>query len=77
MRVHLHTSLRRPVPAGPLRQLEAELPASSTLADLLWLLELSPSPPGLLLVVNGRSADLSQALAEGDEVHLMPALSGG
>jgi molybdopterin converting factor small subunit len=28
-------------------------------------------------VVNGRGADRSQALAEGDEVHLMPALSGG
>jgi sulfur carrier protein ThiS len=60
-----------------LRQLEAELPASSTLADLLRGLELPSDAPGLLLVVNGRSADRSQALAEGDEVHLMPALSGG
>jgi molybdopterin converting factor small subunit len=31
----------------------------------------------ILLVVNGRQAAETQVLANGDEVHLIPALSGG
>jgi sulfur carrier protein ThiS len=75
--VHLHTTLQRPTPTGALRRLEVTLPAGGTLADLLARLEVHPPPDALLLVINGRQADASQALAEGDEVHLIPALSGG
>jgi hypothetical protein len=31
----------------------------------------------ILLVINGRQAHATQVLADGDEVHLIPALSGG
>ncbi|MCK4900004.1 MAG: MoaD/ThiS family protein [Anaerolineales bacterium] len=34
-------------------------------------------PDALLLVVNGRVAELNQTLQEGDKVNLMPAISGG
>lgn len=77
MRVHLHTSLQRPGPAGPVRRLEVDLPAHGTLADLLAMLDLRPDPKGLLLVVNGRTAGPERVLAQGDEVHLIPAISGG
>lgn len=75
MQVNLHTSLRRRTPRGTVRRLDLDLPAGSTVADLLGAVEIGPK--GLLLVVNGRTADPGLALAEGDEVDLIPALSGG
>ena len=75
--VHLHTTLQRQMPKGAVRRLEVTLPAGSTLADLLVRLEVEPNQDSILLVINGRQADASQALAGGDEVHLIPALSGG
>jgi len=75
--VHLHTTLQRRTPTGALRRLQVTLPAGGTLGDLLARLEVDPQPEAVLLVVNGRQADAGQALAEGDEVHLIPALSGG
>jgi len=77
VQVHLHTTLRRRGPGGVVRQLEVELPAGGTLADLLEALELRPEPGAVLLVVNGGTADPSLRLRAGDEVHLIPALSGG
>jgi len=75
VQVHLHTSLRRRTPGGIVRQLAAELPDGATLGGLLGVLDIKPK--GLLLVVNGRTAEPSLVLEEGDEVHLIPALSGG
>ncbi len=75
--VHLHTTLQRQTPKGALRRLEVTLPAGSTLAELLARLEMEFKEDSVLLVINGRQADASQGLADGDEVHLIPALSGG
>lgn len=75
--VQLHTTLQRQTREGALRRLEVALPAGSTLADLLARLEVAPHQDAILLVINGRQADADQALADGDEVHLIPALSGG
>ncbi len=75
--VHLHTTLQRQTPKGALRHLEVTLPTGSTLAELLARLEMEFKEDSVLLVINGRQADASQGLADGDEVHLIPALSGG
>jgi len=75
--VHLHTTLQRPTPTGPLRRLDVTLPSGSTLADLLRRLSLPFSEDSVLLVINGRQADTGQRLHDADEVHLIPALSGG
>jgi len=77
VQVHLHTTLRRRGPGGVVRQLEVELPEAGTLADLLARLELKPETGAVLLVVNGATAEPSLRLRAGDEVHLIPALSGG
>ena len=53
------------------------LPLNSTLADLLDYLEIELEPEALLLVVNGRTAELTQTLQDGDHVNLMPVISGG
>ncbi|MFZ1376279.1 MAG: MoaD/ThiS family protein [Geothrix sp.] len=56
---------------------ELELPAAPTLGDLLLDARLAPLPPEALLAVNQSFADRATALADGDEVALMPPVSGG
>ncbi|MEW5868970.1 MAG: MoaD/ThiS family protein [Chloroflexota bacterium] len=75
--VHLHTILQQQTPQGMVRKLSVKLPEQSTLAVLLDTLKIELPVDALLLVVNGRVADLEQALCDGDEINLMPALSGG
>lgn len=75
--VHLHTILQRETPAGPVRQLELEIAPGSTVAQLLQTLEIDLSWEALLVLVNGRLAELDLHLNGGDQVHLMPAISGG
>jgi sulfur carrier protein ThiS len=74
--VHLHANLRRRAKAGMVARVEVDLPPGSTLGDLLARLELQ-AHEGILLVVNGRTARTEQVLGEGDQVNLIPALSGG
>ena len=75
--VHLHTILQRQTSEGIVNRLDLNLSTDATLADLLAFLEVELAPEALLLVVNGRTAELTQELEDGDQVHLMPAISGG
>ncbi|MFQ5615618.1 MAG: MoaD/ThiS family protein [Anaerolineales bacterium] len=81
--VHLHTILQRETPEGLVNRLEVELPEGATLRDVLARLGLLNAygdclpPDAMLLVVNGRMADAEQRLFDGDQVNLMPAISGG
>jgi MoaE-MoaD fusion protein len=54
------------------REVEAE-----TVAAIWPMLDLGEEPPGLLYAVNQEYAERDQALAEGDEVALIPPVSGG
>ena len=74
---HLHTILQRQTPDGLVRRLEVDLPGGSRVADLLLYLEIALPLDALLLAVNGRIGDPEQILEEGDQVNIMPAISGG
>jgi len=74
---HLHTILQRQTPEGLARRLEVDLPGGSRVGDLLLSLEITLPLEALLLAVNGRVADPEQILNEGDQVNIMPAISGG
>ncbi len=74
---HLHATLQRQTPSGPLRRLDVTLPPQSALKDLLEALAVRVESDAILLVVNGRLVSPDHVLGEGDEVHLFPALSGG
>ena len=50
---------------------------AATVADVWPQLDLGDEPPGLLYAVNKRYADRETALADGDEVALIPPVSGG
>jgi len=74
---HLHTILQRQTPEGLVRRLEVDLPGGSRVADLLLSLEITLPLDAILLAVNGRVANPEQILKEGDQVNIMPAISGG
>ena len=54
-----------------------ELTDGATLGDVWPALDLGSEPSGLLYAVNKRYAETETALAEGDEVALIPPVSGG
>jgi MoaE-MoaD fusion protein len=58
-------------------QRDVELPTGGSVGDVWPALELGDEPPGLLYAVNKEYADASQLLADGDEVALIPPVSGG
>jgi molybdopterin converting factor small subunit len=77
VQVHLHTTLQRWTPEGPVRRLQIDLSPASTLWDLLEQLTIPSDREAILMVINGHTADPKQTLNDGDEVHLIPAISGG
>jgi MoaE-MoaD fusion protein len=54
-----------------------ELPEGATVGDVWAPLELGDEPSGLLYAVNKEYAAASAALADGDEVAVIPPVSGG
>ena len=56
---------------------ERELDGVSQVADVWPVLELGDEPEGLLYAVNKEYADRNRPLADGDEVALIPPVSGG
>ncbi len=75
--VRLHTTLRRETPEGIVDRLTLDLAPGATMRTLVEALGISLRDDAILLVVNGRIADVDTTLAEGDEVRLIPAMSGG
>lgn len=59
------------------RAIELELPTGSTAADIWPTLDLGVEPAGLLVAVNRNYAARDTILVEGDEVALIPPVSGG
>ncbi len=59
------------------QRVELALPEPPTLGSLLSAPEFQALPANALLAINQTFADRSSALREGDEVALMPPVSGG
>jgi molybdopterin synthase catalytic subunit/molybdopterin converting factor small subunit len=72
--VRLFAGLREQ--AGQSRR-EVELPSGARVADVWPLLELGEVPPGLLYAVNREYAAADAPLGDGDELALIPPVSGG
>ena len=58
-------------------QREVELPAESRVEDVWLVLDLGDEPEGLAYAVNRTYAARGRTLADGDEVALIPPVSGG
>jgi MoaE-MoaD fusion protein len=72
--VRLFAGLREQAGAG---RSEVELPEGATVADVWAALELGTEPAGLLYAVNRVYAEPGRSLVDGDEVALIPPVSGG
>jgi len=72
--VRLFAALREQ--AG-VRKRTLEVPEGSTIADVWPALALGDRPAGLLFALNRQYADPDARLSEGDEVALIPPVSGG
>ena len=59
------------------REVELELADGARVDDVWRALDLGDEPAGLVYAVNRAYADRDAALAEGDEVALIPPVSGG
>ena len=59
------------------RALELDLPAGAVAADVWPALGLGEEPAGLLVAINKSYAERGTLLADGDEVALIPPVSGG
>ncbi len=79
MRIHvrLHTILRRETPEGIIDRVTLDLPQGATVAEAMSRLEFPTRPRTMLLVVNGKIVQDDHVLAEGDELRLVPGISGG
>ena len=74
VRIRLFAGLRERAGTGAR---ELELTDGATLGDVWPALALGDEPSGLLYAVNKRYAGTETALADGDEVALIPPVSGG
>ncbi|MDQ3067640.1 MAG: molybdenum cofactor biosynthesis protein MoaE [Actinomycetota bacterium] len=74
VRIRLFAGLRERAGTG---SRELELADGATLADVWRGLELGDEPPGLLYAVNKRYASSETPLSHGDEVAVIPPVSGG
>ena len=74
VRVRLFAGLREQAATG---ERELELPEGARVADVWAPLGLGDEPEGLLYAVNKEYAAADRRLSEGDEVALVPPVSGG
>ena len=75
--VRLHTILRRETPEGIVDRVELDLPKGASVAQAVAQLAIERRPRTMLLVVNGKIVPEDRLLAEGDELRLVPGVSGG
>jgi molybdopterin synthase catalytic subunit/molybdopterin converting factor small subunit len=56
---------------------ELELPEGAVVGDVWGTLDLGDEPPGLLYALNRAYAQRTEPLSDGDEIALIPPVSGG
>jgi len=74
VRVRLFAALRERAGSG---SVEVELPDGAAVGDVWPALSLGDEPPGLLFAVNRSYAERGERLTAGDEVAVIPPVSGG
>ncbi len=75
--VRLHTTLRKETPQGIVDRVDLELDPGSTLAEVLDRLDIRPRGRSVLMAVNGNLVKADFVLSDGDQVRLVPSVSGG
>jgi sulfur carrier protein ThiS len=74
--VHLHGGLVRYAPDAARGVVRRELPAGSRVVDVLASFDFPPERR-VIVGVNGQTASLDDAVADGARIDLVPPISGG
>ena len=77
VQVNLHTILQKQTPQGPVSIVQYQCKPGQTISQLMAAFSVEYTQDNLLLVVNGQVKTVDYLLEDGDEVHLIPAISGG
>lgn len=75
--VHLHTILQIETPEGLIRKLNLTTDSEISIDELILHLNITADPSQTLFVINGQICTPGTIITNGDEVHLIPAISGG
>lgn len=75
--VHLHTIFQKQTPKGLEKKVLISIRDCPTPKSLMDSLNINVSDEAVLFVVNGKIVPPAHQLEDGDEVHLIPAISGG
>jgi molybdopterin synthase sulfur carrier subunit len=74
VRVNLYATLRRHIDGAP--SIDVEIEAGQSVQQVLGQLGVPPERTRIIFV-NSRAATLAQALQDGDEIGVFPAIGGG
>lgn len=77
VRVVLHTTLQLQTPEGPVGSLELTLLEDARVADAIAASGVQVDLEHTLLVVNRQIVEAEHLLNDGDQLDLIPAMSGG
>lgn len=75
--VHLHTIIQLQTTEGLKNKIIISVGENTTLHYLISFLDLHLSEEAMLFVVNGKVVPPTHVIQNNDEVHLIPAISGG
>jgi molybdopterin converting factor small subunit len=75
--IYLHTIYQIQTPEGTISKLVLSVDQNPKIQDIVNQLKIPFHSDSTLLVVNGKIVDISYLMQNGDEVHIIPAISGG
>lgn len=75
--VHLHTVYQKKTEQGMVRRIEFEISSRLPVFRLLQELQVEIATDNTLIVVNGKSESIYYEIKPNDEIHVIPAISGG
>lgn len=77
VKIHLHTILSEQTGDSYRSVFELGLEGETTILDLMNKLKIVYHPESILIVVNGKITEPNSILHDDDEIHFIPAISGG
>jgi molybdopterin converting factor small subunit len=75
--INLHTILQKQKNKSRLEKLDLVVPDGTTIEGLLKQLEITMPEEALLVIIKNHVYGLKHKLSDGDQVDLIPAISGG
>ena len=75
--MYLHTIYQKKAREGMINKIKFPFQTNLSLEKIIYDLDLEIPKESTLYVVNGKIEEPGYIVAEGDEIHFIPAISGG